>query len=129
MQSLLQLIGLDWAVPDFSTLCRHQGTLNVSLLYRGGTNPLNLLIDSTGIKAEGEGEWNARKYSPHTCKRVLPDNERFQATYLAQDTPSLPDGVMQSMIPRGELTEKRWKYVRSKSQAATTAMRPCCPIS
>ena len=62
VQSLLQLIGLDWAVPDFSTLCRRQRTLNASLPYRGGTGPLNLLIDSTGIKAEGEGEWNARKH-------------------------------------------------------------------
>jgi len=62
VQSLLQLIGLDWAVPDFSTLCRRQRTLNVSLQYRGETGPLNLLIDSTGIKAEGGGEWNARKH-------------------------------------------------------------------
>ena len=62
VQSLLRLIGLDWSVPDFSTLCRRQKTLNVSLPYRGGTGPLNLLIDSTGIKSEGEGEWNARKH-------------------------------------------------------------------
>lgn len=62
VESLLQLVGLNWAVPDFSTLCRRQGTLNVSLPYRGGTGPLNLLIDSTGIKSEGEGEWNARKH-------------------------------------------------------------------
>lgn len=34
----------------------------MSLPYRGGTGPLHLLIDSTGIKAEGEGEWNARKH-------------------------------------------------------------------
>ena len=34
--------------------------MRVGLPYRGGTGPLNLLIDSTGIKAEGEGEWNAR---------------------------------------------------------------------
>ena len=34
----------------------------MSLPYRVGTGPLNLLIDSTGIKAEGEGEWNARKH-------------------------------------------------------------------
>ena len=34
----------------------------MSLPYRGGNGPLNLLIDSTGIKAEGEGEWNARKH-------------------------------------------------------------------
>lgn len=60
--SLLQLLGLDWKVPDFSTLCRRQRALNVSIPYRGGAGPLNLLIDSTGIKAEGEGEWNARKH-------------------------------------------------------------------
>lgn len=62
VESLLRLVGLDWAVPDFSTLCRRQKTLNVSLPYRGGTGPVNLLIDSTGIKVEGEGEWNARKH-------------------------------------------------------------------
>lgn len=33
--------------------------LNVELPYRGGTGPLNLLIDSTGIKAEGEGALSA----------------------------------------------------------------------
>ncbi|MTJ05050.1 MAG: IS5 family transposase [Sediminimonas qiaohouensis] len=54
--------GLNWAVPDFSTLCRRQRTLDVRLPYSGGTGPLNLLIDSTGMKAEGEGEWNARKH-------------------------------------------------------------------
>jgi hypothetical protein len=37
-------------------------TLNVSLPYRGGTGRLNLLIESTGIKAEGESEWTARKH-------------------------------------------------------------------
>ena len=63
VHSLLRLVGLDWAVPDYSTLCRRQKILNVSLPYRNGTGPLNLLIDSTGIKSEGEGEWNARKHS------------------------------------------------------------------
>ena len=62
VESLLRLVGLNWAVPDFSTLCRRQKTLNVSLPFRGGTGPLSLLIDSTGIKSEGEGEWNARKH-------------------------------------------------------------------
>ena len=36
--------------------------MRVGLPYREGTGPLNLLIDSTGIKAEGEGEWTARKH-------------------------------------------------------------------
>jgi Transposase DDE domain len=62
VESLLELIGLDWSVPDFSTLCRRQKTLPVAIPYRGSPGPLHLLIDSTGIKAEGEGEWNARKH-------------------------------------------------------------------
>ena len=61
VENLLKLVGLDWTVPDFSTLCRRQKALNVKLPYRGSKGPLNLLIDSTGITAEGEGEWNVRK--------------------------------------------------------------------
>ena len=62
VESLLRVVGLTWAVPEVSTVCRRQKTLNVSLPFRGGAGPLNLLIDSTGIKSEGEGEWNARKH-------------------------------------------------------------------
>lgn len=60
--SLLKLVGLDWSVPDFRTLCRRQKALSVAIPYKGSAGPLHLLIDSTGIKAEGEGEWNARKH-------------------------------------------------------------------
>ena len=60
--SLLKLAGLDWPVPDFSTLCRRQRTLAVQLPYRGSGDPLHLLVDSTGIKVRGEGEWHARKH-------------------------------------------------------------------
>jgi len=62
VESLLQLVGLDWTVPDFSTLSRRQKTLAVNIPYRGSQGPLHLLIDSTGIKVEGEGEWHARKH-------------------------------------------------------------------
>jgi hypothetical protein len=69
VESLLRLMGLDWAVPDFSTLSRRQKTLRVTLPYRGSDGPLHLLVDSTGIKVEGEGEWNARKHGG-TTRRV-----------------------------------------------------------
>ena len=62
VESLLRLTGLDWVVPDFSTLPRRQRTLAVNIQYRGSKGPMHLLIDSTGIKVEGEGEWNARKH-------------------------------------------------------------------
>jgi hypothetical protein len=62
LESLLRLTGLDWDVPDFSTICRRQRTLAVNIPYRGAKGPLHLLIDSKGIKVEGEGEWNAHKH-------------------------------------------------------------------
>ena len=60
--SLLKPAGLDWPVSDYSTLCRRQKTLAVQLPYRGSGGPLHLLVDSTGIKVRGEGEWHARKH-------------------------------------------------------------------
>jgi hypothetical protein len=62
VESLLELSGLGWSVPDFSTLSRRQKTLDVTIPYRGSKGALHLLIDSTGIKVEGEGEWHRRKH-------------------------------------------------------------------
>lgn len=45
VESLLRLVGLDWAVPDFSTLSRRQKTLKVNIPYRGLDGPLLLLVD------------------------------------------------------------------------------------
>jgi hypothetical protein len=56
VESLLCLIGLNWEVPDFSPLSRRQKTLAVNIPHRGSQGPLHLLIDSTGIKVEGEGQ-------------------------------------------------------------------------
>ena len=62
VESLLRLASLDWKVPDFSTVCRRQKTLRVQLPYRASTTALDLLVDSTGIKFLGEGEWKRKKH-------------------------------------------------------------------
>lgn len=53
---LLRLAELDWPVPEYSTLCRRQKTLQVQIPDRRTGGPLNLLADSTGIKFLGDGE-------------------------------------------------------------------------
>ena len=58
--SLLKLAGLDWPVPDYSTLCRRQKTVAIQIPYRRSGGPLNLLVDSTGVKVLGDGEWQAQ---------------------------------------------------------------------
>jgi hypothetical protein len=61
-QSLLKLAGLDWEVPDFSTVSRRQKHLAVTITANATTTGLHLLVDSTGIKMLGEGEWKTKKH-------------------------------------------------------------------
>ena len=57
VSSLLQMLGLKYACPDFSTLSRRQRTLSLPPLGRLRGQPMRLLVDSTGIKECGPGEW------------------------------------------------------------------------
>jgi hypothetical protein len=55
VESLLHLIGLDWAVPDFSTLSRRQKTLKVNIPYSQTTARSSLTVSlgcASGRKAE-----------------------------------------------------------------------------
>lgn len=109
--SLLELSGLGWSVPDFSTLSRRQKALDVTIPYRGSNGGLHLLVDSTGIKVEGEGEWHTRKHGG-SRRRVWRkihlgiDEETLEIRAVevtssnVGDAPMLPDLLAQ--IPAGE---------------------------
>lgn len=62
VESLLKLSELDWPVPDFSTVSRRQKHLQVVIPHRGRSDALHLLVDSTGVKMLGEGEWKTKKH-------------------------------------------------------------------
>jgi len=63
--SILHLLGLDLSVPDHSTLSRRAATLRVPR-PRAGTGPLQLLVDSTGLRLGGPGEWLVEKHGAKT---------------------------------------------------------------
>ena len=58
--SVLHLLKIDLPVPDYSTLCRRARHLPVQLSTQTRTEPLHLIVDSTGLKLYGEGEWKVR---------------------------------------------------------------------
>jgi IS5 family transposase len=60
-QSIFGLMGLDLGVPPYSTLSRRAAELAVDL-SRESKGPLHLVLDSTGLKVFGEGEWKVRKH-------------------------------------------------------------------
>jgi hypothetical protein len=60
--SLLRLVGLDWALPDFRTHSSQLKTVAVYIPYRGVKGLLHQLVYGAGIEVEGEGESHARKH-------------------------------------------------------------------
>src|SRR3954453_6133484 len=75
--SILQLLGLDLAVPDHSTLSRRAETLEVPR-PKAGRAPVHLLVDSTGLRLCGPGEWLEEK---HGTKR----RRAWRVLHLATD--------------------------------------------
>ncbi|WP_237050583.1 IS5 family transposase [Microvirga ossetica] len=60
--SILQLLGLDLAVPDHSTPSRRAETLEVPKPCPSSRGPVHLLVDSTGLRLCGPGEWLIEKH-------------------------------------------------------------------
>src|SRR5881275_1962715 len=63
--SLIRLLGLALSVPDHTTLSRRAETWEVPR-PRSGTEPVHLLVDSTGLKLCGAGEWLVEKHGTRT---------------------------------------------------------------
>jgi len=68
--SVMRLLGLALAVPDHTTLGRRAETLEVLQLLRSSAGrdaePVHLLVDSTGLKLCGAGEWLLEKHGTTT---------------------------------------------------------------
>ena len=70
MRSLATLMGLDILVPGFSTLSRRGQGLNLPAKPQTQKDqPVHLVVDSTGLKIFGEGEWLLKKHKTKTKRR------------------------------------------------------------
>ncbi|XDJ35121.1 MAG: IS5 family transposase [Burkholderia sp.] len=61
-QSLRDLAFPSLPVPNYTTLCRRAKTLDVELPILRDNEPIHLVVDSTGLKVYGEGEWKVRQH-------------------------------------------------------------------
>ncbi|PWC78974.1 IS5 family transposase [Azospirillum sp. TSH64] len=93
--SLMQLLQLDLPVPDHTTLSRRARTLAVPIRpWTAG--PWHLLVDSTGLKLSGPGEWLVEKHGSKTRRswrkfHVGVDAGTGQIVALALTTPDVDD--------------------------------------
>lgn len=60
LSSLLHLLEVDLPIPHYSTLSRRARTLEVNFSLVARSGPRHLIVDSTGLKLYGEGEWRVR---------------------------------------------------------------------
>jgi hypothetical protein len=62
LRSLVELVGLDLDVPDHTTLSRRAKHLATDLFRSGSSRSIHLIVDASGLKVLGQGEWAAAKY-------------------------------------------------------------------
>src|SRR5215213_1308800 len=102
--SIMRLLGLDLPVPDHTTLSRRAATLegprprSSSRTEAGnGAAPVHLLVDSTGLKLCGPGEWLIEKHGTKTRRswrklQLGVDADTGQIVAAALTTPDVDDG-------------------------------------
>jgi hypothetical protein len=70
VRGLVGLMGLDILVHDYSTFSRRGAGLTLSMTSRHQKDgPIHLVVDSTGLKIFGEGEWLQNKHKTKTTRR------------------------------------------------------------
>ena len=109
VRSLFQMMNIDLSVPDHSTLSKRGKTLKVKLPKKA-SGSLNLVLDSTGLKIYGEGEWKVRKhgYSKRRTWRKLhlgadPENGEIQAVLLTENSVT-DDAAVKGLLEQIEQT-------------------------
>jgi len=98
--SIIGLLGLTLRVPDHTTLSRRAATVDVPRPRRpsteagGAAEPVHLLVDSTGLKLCGPGEWLVEKHGTKTRRswRTLHLGVDADTGRIVASTLTTPDG-------------------------------------
>ena len=61
-KALLKLAAIDVKVPDFTSLAKRAANFDVTIRVAEAKGPIDIVVDSTGLKVFGEGEWKVRQH-------------------------------------------------------------------
>lgn len=128
LTSILAVLNADVRTPDFTTLDKRMQTLTVGIRIRGINDTLHIVVDSTGAKVYGDGEWKVRKHgwSKHrTWKKLhlgideatgdilmaeVTGNDKTDGEMLESLLNQLPDGTVINQISADGAYDKRKCY-------------------
>jgi hypothetical protein len=115
LRSIADLLGVRIKIPDHTTLSRRGGGLRILPKRIVKAEPLHVLVDSTGVKIYGEGEWLDQKHGVRSGRRwrklhlaVDADTHEIVAVELTPDdvgdVSAVPDLLDQIEGPIGSVT-------------------------
>jgi transposase len=115
LRSIADLLGVQIKIPDHTTFSRRGGGLTILPVRVERHEPLHVLVDSTGVKIYGEGEWLDQKHGVRSCRRwrklhlaVDAETHEIVAVELTPDdvgdVPTIPDLLDQIEDPIGSMT-------------------------
>src|SRR5271157_2871195 len=97
LRSVTTLLGLSLDVPDHTTLSRRSAALSLVTALAVPAGPVTVVIDSTGLKVFGAGEWRMAKHGGRDRRTwrklhlaIDPDTGEVLASALTTLRPRLP---------------------------------------
>jgi hypothetical protein len=92
-RSLVRLMQVDVAIPDYTSLAKRAAKLDIRLDVANRKGSIDVVVDSTGLKVFGEGEWKTRKHGAgkrRTWRKlhlaVNPQTQEIEAEVLTENS-------------------------------------------
>jgi hypothetical protein len=138
-RSLVKLMQVDVTIPDYSSLAKRAAKLGILLSVTARRGPIDVVVDSTGLKVFGEGEWKMRKHGKskrRTWRKlhltVNPATQEIEAEVLTENSEHDADQVdglldqVNGLVAAfyGDGAYDQWKVYDSLSDRA---VRPIIP--
>jgi hypothetical protein len=138
-RSLVELMQVSLDIPDYTSLAKRAAKMGVSLDVRKHRGPIDVVVDSTGLKVFGEGEWKMRthgKSKRRTWRKlhlaVNPATHEIEAEALTENSCHDSDMVDDLLDQIGSPTDAfygdgaydQWKVYETLQKRRTKAIIP-----
>lgn len=139
VRSLLELMQVEVLIPDYTSLAKRAVKLAVDFELPRRRGPIDIVVDSTGLKVYGEGEWKMRQHGKskrRTWRKlhlaVNPQTQEIEAEVLTENSASDADPfaqLLEEVSPRittcaGDGGYDKWKVYRA---LAAQGVQPLIP--
>ncbi len=138
-RSLVKLMEIELAIPDYTSLAKRAAKLDIALDVRRHRGAIDVVVDSTGLKVFGEGEWKMRahgKSKRRTWRKlhlaVNPKTQEIVAETLTEDSCDDAGQVdpLLNQVPHpterfyGDGAYDKWKVYETLAHRQTRAIIP-----